>query len=159
MDETCKCIRCREYGISKRKKSLNEISFDEIKLYRIDYEASKGKEIFLSYENKKEDYLIGYLRLRKPSEFAYRPELSDGKTMIVREIKIVGELVAKDSKPNSISQIQHRGFGKLLMEHAEKISFEEYNSKKLAVISGIGAKDWFYEMGYQPDGVYVSKLL
>ena len=159
MDETCKCIRCREYGISKRKKSLNEISFDEIKLYRIDYEASKGKEIFLSYENKKEDYLIGYLRLRKPSEFAYRPELSDGKTMIVREIKIVGELVPKDSKPNSISQIQHRGFGKLLMEHAEKISFEEYNSKKLAVISGIGAKDWFYEMGYQPDGVYVSKLL
>jgi len=159
MDETCKCIRCREYGISKRKKSLNEISFDEIKLYRFDYEASKGKEIFLSYENKKEDYLIGYLRLRKPSEFAYRPELSDGKTMIVREIKIVGELVPKDSKPNSISQIQHRGFGKLLMEHAEKISFEEYNSKKLAVISGIGAKDWFYEMGYQPDGVYVSKLL
>jgi len=159
MDETCKCIRCREYGISKRKKSLNEISFDEIKLYRFDYEASKGKEIFLSYENKKEDYLIGYLRLRKPSEFAHRPELSDGKTMIVREIKVVGELVPKDSKPNSIFQIQHRGFGKLLMEHAEKISFEEYNSKKLAVISGIGAKDWFYEMGYQPDGVYVSKLL
>ncbi len=159
IDETCKCIRCREYGISKRKEIIKEMSFDEIKLYRLDYDASQGKEIFLSYENKKEDYLIGYLRLRKPSKFAHRPELNDGKTMIVREIKIVGELVPKDMKPNRFSQIQHRGFGKLLMENAERVSFEEYNTKKLAVISGLGVKDWFYELGYKPDGVYVSKIL
>ncbi|MCK4779321.1 MAG: GNAT family N-acetyltransferase, partial [Candidatus Lokiarchaeota archaeon] len=159
IDETCKCIRCREYGISKRKEIIKENSFDDIKLYRLDYDASQGNEIFLSFENKKEDYLIGYLRLRKPSEFAHRTELNDGKTMIVREIKVVGELVPKDSKPNSFSQIQHRGFGKLLMENAENISFVEYDIKKLAVISGIGARDWFYELGYKPDGVYVSKIL
>ena len=159
INQTCKCIRCREYGISKRKEIITEISFDEIKPYRLDYDASQGKEIFLSYENKKEDYLIGYLRLRKPSEYAHRLELNNGKTMVVREIKVVGELVPKNEKPNRISQIQHRGFGKLLMENAEKISFEEFDAKKLAVISGIGAKDWFYEMGYKPDGVYVSKIL
>ncbi len=159
IDETCKCIRCREYGINKRKEIIKEKSFDEIKLYRLDYDASQGNEIFLSYENKKEDYLIGYLRLRKPSEFAHRPELNDGKTMIVREIKIVGELVPIDTKPNRYSQIQHRGYGKSLMENAEKISLEEFDAKKLAVISGIGAKNWFYEMGYKPDGVYVSKIL
>ncbi|MFX0041143.1 MAG: tRNA uridine(34) 5-carboxymethylaminomethyl modification radical SAM/GNAT enzyme Elp3, partial [Candidatus Heimdallarchaeota archaeon] len=159
MNETCKCIRCREYGISKRKKSFKEMSFDDIKLYHFDYMASQGNEIFLSYENKKENYLIGYLRLRKPSEFAHRPELSDGKTMIVREIKVVGELVPKDLKPNLFTQIQHRGYGKLLMSNAEKISKEELDAKKLAVISGIGAKSYFYEMGYKPDGVYVSKIL
>ena len=159
IDETCKCIRCREYGISKRKEIIKEKSFDEIKLYRLDYDASQGNEIFLSYENKKEDYLIGYLRLRKPSEFAHRPELNDGKTMIVREIKIVGELVPIDTKPNRYSQIQHRGYGKSLMENAEKISLEEFDAKKLAVISGLGVRDWFYEIGYKPDGVYVSKIL
>ncbi|MFX1302748.1 MAG: tRNA uridine(34) 5-carboxymethylaminomethyl modification radical SAM/GNAT enzyme Elp3 [Promethearchaeota archaeon] len=159
IDETCKCIRCREYGISKRREIIDEKSLDEIKLYRLDYDASQGKEIFLSYENKKEDYLIGYLRLRKPSIFAHRPELNDGKTMIVREIKVVGELVPKDLKPDRYTQIQHRGFGRLLMENAEKISFEEYDAKKLAVISGIGARDWFYGMGYKLDGVYVSKVL
>ncbi|UCD01339.1 MAG: tRNA uridine(34) 5-carboxymethylaminomethyl modification radical SAM/GNAT enzyme Elp3 [Promethearchaeota archaeon] len=159
INETCKCIRCKEYGISKRKEIIDEKSLDEVKLYRLDYDASQGKEIFLSYENKNEDYLIGYLRLRKPSEFAHRPELNDGKTMIVREIKVVGELVPKDLKPNRYTQIQHRGFGKLLMENAEKISFEEFDAKKLAVISGIGARDWFYEMGYNLDGVYVSKVL
>ncbi|MFX1364702.1 MAG: tRNA uridine(34) 5-carboxymethylaminomethyl modification radical SAM/GNAT enzyme Elp3 [Promethearchaeota archaeon] len=158
-NQICKCIRCREYGISKRKDILNEDSFDDIKLYRLDYDASLGKEIFLSYENKKEGYLIGYLRLRKPSEFAHRPELNDGKTMIVREIKVVGELVPKDMKPNRYTQIQHRGYGKLLMENAEKISFKDFKMSKLAVISGLGAKDWFYDLGYKPDGVYVSKIL
>lgn len=159
IDDTCKCIRCREYGISKRKEIIDKRSFDEVNLYRLDYEASKGQEIFLSYENNQENYLVGYLRLRKPSELAHRPELNDGKTMIVREIKVVGELVPKDMKPSRLSQIQHRGFGKLLMENAEKISSEEFDVKKLAVISGIGVRDWFYEMGYELDGVYVSKTI
>ena len=57
------------------------------------------------------------------------------------------------------TQIQHRGYGKLLIENAEKISTEDFDAKKLAVISGIGAKSYFYEMGYKPDGVYVSKQL
>ncbi len=159
MNETCKCIRCREFGINKRKKIIDGNSFDDIKLYRLDYEASLGNEVFLSFENKVEEYLVGYIRLRKPSEYAYRPELNDGQTMIVREIKVVGELVPTNTKPNRYSQIQHRGYGKLLMENAEKISFEEFDAKKLAVISGIGARDWFYEMGYKLDGVYVSKPL
>ncbi len=158
-NDTCNCIRCREYGISNRKKIISERSFDDIKLYRLDYEASQGNEIFLSYENKKENYLIGYLRLRKPSDFAHRPELNDGRTLIVREIKVVGELVPKDLKPNRYTQIQHRGYGKLLMENAEKISYEDFDAHKLAVISGIGAKDWFYSLGYTSDGPYVSKKI
>jgi elongator complex protein 3 len=161
MRETCKCIRCKEYGynINKSRKALDDNAFDKIKLYRFDYEASQGKEVFLSYENKQENYLIGYLRLRKPSEFAHRPELNDGKTLIVREIKVVGEMVPKDLKPRRFTQIQHRGYGKLLMENAESISRDEFDAKKLAVISGIGVRDWFYEMGFKLDGVYVSKIL
>ena len=151
----CNCIRCREYGISKGEGALD----DNVLLTRFDYEASQGKEIFLSYEHKVENYLVGYLRLRKPSKFAHRPELNDGKTMIVREIKVVGELVPKDLKPNRYAQIQHRGYGKLLMQNAEKISSQEFNAEKVAVISGIGARDWFFNLGYKLDGPYVSKTL
>ncbi|MFX1273968.1 MAG: tRNA uridine(34) 5-carboxymethylaminomethyl modification radical SAM/GNAT enzyme Elp3 [Promethearchaeota archaeon] len=156
---SCNCIRCREYGISKEESTLNDNSFDNVKFFRLDYDASQGKEVFLSYENQKENYLLGYLRLRKPSEYAHRSELNDGKTMIVREIKVVGELVPKDSKPKHLTQIQHRGYGKLLMENAENIALEEFDAKKLAVISGIGVKGWFYEQDYSPDGPYMSKLL
>ncbi|MFX0187533.1 MAG: tRNA uridine(34) 5-carboxymethylaminomethyl modification radical SAM/GNAT enzyme Elp3, partial [Candidatus Hodarchaeota archaeon] len=79
--------------------------------------------------------------------------------LILREIKVVGELVPKDLKPNRFTQIQHRGYGKMLMNNAEKISAEDFDAKKLAVISGIGARDWFYELGYKLDGPYVSKIL
>ncbi len=159
LNEKCNCIRCREYGINKKRELNDKISFDNIKLYREDYEASQGTEVFLSYENKKEEYLVGYLRLRKPSDLAHRPEINDGNTMIVREVRVVGELVPKDSKPVRNLQIQHRGYGKMLMNNAEKISIEDFNAKKLAVISGIGARGWFYELGYNLDGVYVSKFL
>jgi elongator complex protein 3 len=159
LNSKCNCIRCREYGIAKKSKIFDENIFEDIKLYRHDYEASNGQETFLSYENKKEDYLVAYLRLRKPSEYAHRPELNDGKTMIVREVKVVGELVPKDKKPRRNTQLQHRGFGKLLMENAEKIALEDFDSKKLAVISGIGVRTWFYDLGYTLDGYYVSKTL
>ena len=159
LNHKCNCIRCREFGISKGIGALDDNSLEDVLLTRFDYEASQGKEIFLSYENKEENYLVGYLRLRKPSKFAHRPELNDGKTMIVREIKVVGELVPKDLKPNRYTQIQHRGFGKLLMQNAERISSQEFNAKKMAVISGIGARDWFYNLGYKLNGRYVSKTL
>ena len=159
LNSKCNCIRCREYGIANKSLITNNKKFEEIKLYRHDYEASNGQEIFLSYENKKEDLLFAYLRLRKPSEYAHRLELNDGKTMIVREVKVVGELVPKDQKPYRDIQLQHRGYGKLLMENAEKIAREDFDSKKLAVISGIGVRDWFYEFGYKLDGCYVSKPL
>jgi len=158
-NETCGCIRCREHGISKRTKILKENSFNDVEFIRLDYEASQSNEIFLSYENMKEKFLVGFLRLRKPSEFAHRPELNDGKTMIVREIKVVGEMVPKDLKPDQLSQLQHRGYGKKLMQIAEKISIEDFDAKKLTVISGIGARDWFYNLGYELDGPYVSKKI
>ncbi len=156
---SCNCIRCREYGIIKKDFTLDDATFNDIKFYREDYDASKGREVFLSYENKKEKYLLGYLRLRKPSEHSHRPELNDGKTMIIREIKVVGELVPKDSKPKYFTQIQHKGWGKLLMRNAEEIAVNEFDAKKVAVISGIGVRGWFYQQGYTPDGPYVSKIL
>ncbi|MFX1527647.1 MAG: tRNA uridine(34) 5-carboxymethylaminomethyl modification radical SAM/GNAT enzyme Elp3 [Promethearchaeota archaeon] len=155
----CSCIRCREFGIKKRKEFIDEESYDKVKFYKYHYEASQGEEMFLSYENKDENYLMGYLRLRKPSNFAHRAEINDEKTMLVREIRVVGELVPKDIKPTRGTQIQHRGFGKSLMLQAEKESLEKYDAKKLTVISGIGARDWFYDLGYKKDGPYVSKLL
>ena len=155
----CNCIRCREYGLVKKENSIYNDSLDDVGLLRLNYEASRGQEIFLSLENTTLNYLIGYLRLRKPSELAHRSELNDNKTLIVREIKVVGELVPTNLKPERIQQIQHRGYGKFIMAEAEKIAKEEFDAKKLAVISGIGARDWFYEMDYKLDGPYVSKKI
>ncbi|MFW9948692.1 MAG: tRNA uridine(34) 5-carboxymethylaminomethyl modification radical SAM/GNAT enzyme Elp3 [Candidatus Thorarchaeota archaeon] len=159
LNRVCNCIRCREYGISGKNHKFSEDLLKNVSLQRLDYHASEGEEIFLSFENKEKNLLIGFLRLRKPSEYAHRTEVNDGKTLLVREIRVVGELVPKDKKPSKFSQIQHLGYGKLLMNNAERIALDDYDAKKLAVISGIGVRDWFYELGYKLDGPYVSKML
>ena len=55
--------------------------------------------------------------------------------------------------------MQHRKIGELLLSRAELLSKEEYNAKKISVLSGLGVKPWFYKQGYNRDGVYVSKEL
>jgi len=45
------------------------------------------------------------------------------------------------------------------MEEAERIAREEHGSQKLAVISGIGVRNYYARLGYQVDGPYMSKML
>jgi len=61
----CKCIRCREIGLYENKI---EFSIDDVLLFRTEYNASNGKEIFLSYELKDRMLLLGFLRLRIMSD-------------------------------------------------------------------------------------------
>ena len=59
----CKCIRCREYG----HRAQDGWEIGEPRMVRMDYEASGGKEIFLSFEDEKET-LFGLLRMRIQSK-------------------------------------------------------------------------------------------
>ncbi|MHA1470360.1 MAG: tRNA uridine(34) 5-carboxymethylaminomethyl modification radical SAM/GNAT enzyme Elp3, partial [Candidatus Asgardarchaeia archaeon] len=58
-----------------------------------------------------------------------------------------------------ISEWQHRGYGRKLLSNAERIAVEEYDAKKIVVISGIGVREYYFRFGYKRDGPYVSKLL
>lgn len=149
---TCRCIRCREVG--RRKSTLIDIS--EIKLKKIEYDASGGKELFLSYEDERSDSLFGFLRLRMPSGQEYRPELRNGAAL-VRELHVYGKVVPVGQKANSESS-QHRGFGTRLLREAENIA-REFSKKKLVIISAVGTKEYYRKRGYRDDGPYVSKML
>ena len=54
---------------------------------------------------------------------------------------------------------QHQGIGTLLMEEAERIAREEHGSGKIAVISGVGTRDYYRRLGYELEGVYMTKML
>lgn len=146
----CRCIRCREIGYRAREG----IRPEKIDLLREEYKASGGKEIFLSFEDEKNDILIGLLRLRIPYK-PFRPEITE-TTALVREIHVYGKEVEIGKKDNEA--FQHRGYGKKLVEEAEKIA-REYGCDKILVIAGVGAREYFYKLGYKLDGPYVSKLL
>jgi elongator complex protein 3 len=147
---SCKCIRCREAGLSNKKSEGRNV-----KLNRIDYDSSGGKEVFLSYEDDNES-IYGFLRLRKPSADAHRDEINQD-TCIVREIHVYGKSLKLGEKEDG--QIQHSGLGKNLMQEAEKISKEEFDAKKILVISAIGTREYYQKLGYSLYGPYMSKAL
>ena len=101
--------------------------------------------------------LIGYLRLRVPSVKAHRPEIISEPSAIVRELHVYGPLVPVGK--HSPRAWQHKGYGSILLSEAERMARDNYDSKKLLVISALGTKQYYMRFGYDRDGVYVSKRL
>ena len=142
----CQCARCREYGHRLRDGWL----VGEPRLTRLDYDASQGKEIFLSYEDENET-LFGLLRLR------VSPELHNDNEALVRELHIFGAEVPLGEKKEQAAQ--HQGLGKELLLEAERITAEEFHVRKLAILSGVGVRDYYRLLGYHLEGNYMAKQL
>jgi len=152
----CRCIRCREVGhrMATDKVKPNP---DEVKILTTKYLASEGEEIFISAEDLENDVLIGYLRLRVPSEKAHRPEVKAKPCSIVRELHVYGPLVPVGK--HLAKAWQHKGYGGVLLAEAERITREDYGLGKVLVISALGTKQYYMRFGYGYDGIYVSKML
>jgi len=146
-------IRYREVG-HKLKKGI-KVDLDHLKLCRLDYEASGGKEIFLSFEDDKNDILVAFLRLRIPSK-PFREEITE-KSALIRELHVYGPLVPVGEFNKKA--FQHKGFGRKLLEEAEKIAREEFDKSKIVIISGTGIKKYYSQFGYFKDANYMSKFL
>ncbi|MEM4402687.1 MAG: tRNA uridine(34) 5-carboxymethylaminomethyl modification radical SAM/GNAT enzyme Elp3 [Candidatus Nitrosocaldus sp.] len=151
----CRCIRCREAGL---KSNVSSIDPSKAVLLREDYDAGNGREVFLSYEDPEQDLLFGFLRLRRPSSYAHRDEVK-GKSnaCVVRELHVYGQVLPL-SKHYPWSY-QHRGFGRMLMEEAERIARDEFHASKLLVISAVGTREYYKRLGYVKEGPYMGKEL
>jgi len=150
----CKCIRCREYG--HRAKDGWEIG--EPHLVRMDYEASGGKELFLSFEDEKET-LFGLLRMRiQPRSIPALGGELNGNLALIRELHVFGpEVPLSEQKAEAA---QHKGLGKALLREAERIAGGEFQAKQIMVLSGTGAKEYYRtEFGYDSQGSYMVKTL
>jgi elongator complex protein 3 len=150
----CRCIRCREFGHKSLKQDI-EINEENIGLSCDYYDASESEEIFISLNDQKNDALIGYLRIRD-IENSHRSELRDS-CMIISELKVVGRELSLGKR--SKTGMQHKGFGKELIDEAERICLEEYDKKNLFVLSGVGVKEYYRKLGFKDNGVYLSKKL
>jgi len=152
----CRCIRCREVG---HRMAIDKVkpNSDKVEILTTKYLASEGEEIFISAEDPENDVLIGYLRLRVPSEKAHRPEIKAKPCSIVRELHVYGPLVPVGR--HLVKAWQHKGYGGILLAEAERVTREDCDLKKILVISALGTKQYYMRFGYQYDGVYVSKML
>lgn len=135
----CRCIRCREVGLSYRTPK-------ELKLLRMDYEASGGHEVFLSYEDDANDVLVAYARLR---DCDFGPFL--------RELKVFGQVVAFGEEPGD--RWQHRGLGASLLSECERLCIEEFDRNRLLITSGVGVRQYYRRLGYNGLGPYMARDL
>jgi elongator complex protein 3 len=142
----CRCIRCREVG-HYILKTMKIPKPNELKLSRIDYEASGGYEVFLSYEDEN-SILYSILRLRIPSIKAHRWEFKSGKCSIVRELHVYGYQVPIGARYEGELWWQHKNLGRKLLAEAERISLEEFNCSHIYIISGVGAREYYRSLGY-----------
>lgn len=131
----CRCIRCRE---------IKDMPKDKVFLFRKDYDAGNGKEIFLSFDDKNRKHLYSILRLR-----------INGKQAFIREVHVYGQ-AASISKKNS--PVQHKGLGLKMIKEAEKIAKKEFSIKELKIISGVGVRDYYRsKLNYKLKNGYMVK--
>ena len=150
----CSCIRCREYG--HRLQDGWEIG--PPRMVRMDYEASGGREIFLSFEDEWET-LFGLLRMRVQAKpIARLGQEIKGNLAIIRELHVYGPEVPLGKR--DMAAVQHKGLGRALLLEAERIAGDEFQAPLVVVLSGAGAKEYYRsEFGYSSQGDYMVKKL
>jgi len=151
----CKCIRCREVREDYNPK-------ERLKLFREDYSASGGKEIFLSFEDKNQERLYSLLRLRIPSQiFSGEKHFISALqgTAIIREIHTYGQQLPLGHDVVPTTSPQHKGLGKKLIKEAEKIAKKEFRVNKIAVIAAVGTREYFRKLGFRLEGEYMIKKI
>ena len=148
--QACQCLRCRE--VKGKTKDINKVELVIIK-----YRASQGLEYFISYEYDNKVYAFLRLRFNDNSKKNIFPELINSS--LVRELHVYGKMIPVHTKEDDeISKTQHVGLGKKLMQKAEEIT-KENKLNKVAVISGIGVREYYKKLEYELEGTYMTKEL
>ena len=151
----CKCIRCREIR-------EGEVNTDDFTLSSIKYRTKTGTEFFLSFESDTRSNLVShgklaaFARLRLPDNHgndALLPVLCGAA--LIRELHTYGRHTPVGGAGE---QSQHVGFGRQLMAEAERIA-RNAGYTKLAVISGIGVREYYHKLGYHLKETYMIKNL
>ncbi len=174
----CKCLRCREVGHIQTNFQL-PISNFQLRLYIEKYKASGGTEYFLSFENPKRQVVYAFCRLRVntpvippylvggiqknktlDSRFSQRDPFGTQNDNLypayIRELHVYGQSLSIGAQNKKASQ--HQGLGKKLIIEAEKIC-RKNKIKTVAVISGVGVRDYYRHLGYGLQNTYMIKTI
>lgn len=172
----CNDIRSRE---ACNHENIHRLYKKEIIRREESFKSSDGIEYFLSFESDEEKTILySFLRLRLSENSGKTqtgtvifPELVD--CALIRELHTYGKVQpCKDNnkyyknngilfEENENDKVQHKGYGKKLLERAEQIALSN-GYKKIAVIAGVGVREYYRKQGYTIDseeGCYQIKLL
>lgn len=157
-----------EEKLHKKWVKLVDIRHREIKdkkndpqnatIHTFEYEASGGKEYFITFEDKEDRTIFSLLRLRLPewnnSEALYTlmPEIKNAA--FIREIHTFWDQLSIWEAGSVFGQ--HLWFWKKLIETAENIAKNKWYTK-MAVIAWVWVRGYYEKRGYYLDGEYMVK--
>jgi elongator complex protein 3 len=191
----------KQVDIRAREIRDAEIDPEDFELTETWYETERGYECFLQFENKEQNKIAGFLRLRLPKRSealkeitSLKERVSEEETLknwglgawekesneyyqtviqnspagkiddvlagaaLVRELHVYGTMKRVGEEG---TQSQHTGMGKRLLARAEEISRGDnsYNLSfsKIAIISGVGVREYYRKRGYALEGTYMVK--
>ena len=139
-------IRFREIG-------TEDVSMESLRMEDIAYDTGDTKELFFQWVTPQQK-IAGFLRLSLPrpqalERFADMLPIAFGEAMI-REVHVYGFATRIDSEGTSA---QHRGLGRMLIEHACDIAYAAGYSR-INVISAIGTRDYYRKLGFHDGRLY-----
>ncbi len=125
----------------------------------VEYEASKWKEYFLTFEDKEDRTIFSLLRLRIPSKdnkeiLNIIPELD--WSALIREIHTFWDQLGIKEKWSNFWQ--HIGFWKKLITKAEEIAKQNWY-KKMAVIAWVWVRQYYEKRWYKLEWEYMVKKI
>ena len=135
--KSCTCDgNCKKYDEYKRRKWLKGfLGIDE-----------------WFYGCGNENKIYGFLRLRLSEKSGMNAFSVLKKKGLIRELHVYGKVKTTYSKIDK-SRSQHHGFGGELLKSAEKIAREEGKKDGMAVISGVGVRNYYRRHGFEiPEG-------
>jgi ELP3 family radical SAM enzyme/protein acetyltransferase len=159
----CQCIRCCE--VRDEDFRAEDVTF------RIhEFRASGVDEAFIcaivpgcsGALKRRRPLMLGFARVRAPSAELLNTSLFEslkGLTAMIRELHVYGRVKEVGSGAGDVAgQAQHLGLGRKLMERAETWCRKK-GAEKVAVIAGIGVRDYYRRLGYQQSDTYMVKTL
>jgi DNA-binding FadR family transcriptional regulator len=76
---------------------------------------------------------------------------------LIRELHTYGPHLPLHTRDDQAAQ--HRGFGRALVAEAERIAQEEFSMARMAVIAGVGVREYYRKFGYELQETYMVKSL
>lgn len=141
--------------IRHREISVDGADVDELRLGEIAYATTVGEEVFLQWVTPA-GRIAGFLRLSLPHDDALDSELpiEPGEAMI-REVHVYGQVAGLHRTSGGA---QHRGLGRSLVERACEIA-RERGCHAINVISAVGTRGYYRNLGFENNGLYQQRRL
>jgi len=144
--------------IRYREISLSEPDVESLTLELISYETTISEEVFLQWVTV-DGKIAGFLRLSLPKDdHAYAGD-SDlpvhADEAMIREVHVYGTVARLGQAGESA---QHSGLGRRLIERASTIAAER-GYVKINVISSIGTREYYRNLGFYDNGLYQQRDL